>query len=222
MFLFCGDCCCSKRRFHIKVTGPSESGKTSFIKWVKHKQFIKDVLPTAELEIEEVVYEGMSLVFWDSRNSSEDDPTVAITRSPTLHPSTVHSMSKGGIRIDAIIYCVDSTDPGRFRLASKYLSKTLASHPTVETMMLMSTKTDNTPESIDISIVKKEMHVQSVASDRDNQSFAVSCASGHGMDEALSWLGQRLRDKQTFCERLYMACQTVPVVPDLSDTRIRP
>ncbi|SBS85668.1 ADP-ribosylation factor, putative [Plasmodium ovale curtisi] len=70
------DCCNKffnkKIIFQIRICGPAQSGKTSFVKYLLHNKFLK-VKPTEGLFVEKIDFEEFSVIIWDSRYSIEDD-----------------------------------------------------------------------------------------------------------------------------------------------------
>eukprot|EP01071_Lankesteria_metandrocarpae_P013540 Lankesteria_metandrocarpae@DN7310_c0_g1_i2.p1 len=176
----CTSCtCCEEKRIHIRMAGLCDAGKSCFVKWVKHRQFIKTA-PTTVLEVDEAAYGGLSLVFWDSRNYS-DEAKTALIRSPHLNHASIYAM-RSDMVVSAMVFCVDSSDAGRFKLAGRHLVEAL----------------------IGAEELQRILHLRRHAADRVCRMFSVSALTGDGMEEAIDWLLQRLRENLSICEQLQL------------------
>ncbi|SBT76399.1 ADP-ribosylation factor, putative [Plasmodium ovale] len=98
---FFRDCCNKffnkKIIFQIRICGPAQSGKTTFVKYLLHNKFLK-VKPT---EVEKIDFEEFSVIIWDSRYSIEDDASI------------------NRLDMDAVIYFIDLSDHGRLKIGKK-------------------------------------------------------------------------------------------------------
>eukprot|EP01071_Lankesteria_metandrocarpae_P013539 Lankesteria_metandrocarpae@DN7310_c0_g1_i1.p1 len=197
----CTSCtCCEEKRIHIRMAGLCDAGKSCFVKWVKHRQFIKTA-PTTVLEVDEAAYGGLSLVFWDSRNYS-DEAKTALIRSPHLNHASIYAM-RSDMVVSAMVFCVDSSDAGRFKLAGRHLVEALSMFPKVVTLLVLCMKSD-LPTAVGAEELQRILHLRRHAADRVCRMFSVSALTGDGMEEAIDWLLQRLRENLSICEQLQL------------------
>ncbi|KEG01821.1 ADP-ribosylation factor-like 1 [Plasmodium vinckei vinckei] len=124
---FARDCCNKyfkkKIIFQIRVCGPAQSGKTTFVKHLLHNKFLK-VKPTEGLSVEKIDFEEFTVIIWDSRHAIEDNESI------------------NRLDIDALIYFVDLSDHGRLKIAKKKFFKALQDYNNVEHFLIVASKQD--------------------------------------------------------------------------------
>ncbi|ETB60240.1 hypothetical protein YYC_02562 [Plasmodium yoelii 17X] len=120
---FARDCCNKyfkkKIIFQIRVCGPAQSGKTTFVKHLLHNKFLK-VKPTEGLSVEKIDFEEFTIIIWDSRHAIEDNESI------------------NRLDIDALIYFVDLSDHGRLKIAKKKFFKALQDYNNVEHFLIVA------------------------------------------------------------------------------------
>ncbi|EPR59671.1 ADP-ribosylation factor family protein [Toxoplasma gondii TgCatPRC2] len=166
--------CCSKNVYQIRVAGPAQAGKTSIIKWMKYRQFFK-LAPTEGLEVDRVDYPDTALVMWDTRQHFED----------MVRP---HHLD-----IRGIIYVVDSSDPGRLRIATRALDRLLRDLPDASVLLVFAAKQDR-PGAMSVADIQHQLQLQQLV-DKECGVFACSAKTGEGIDEGIAWLVRQLRQQ---------------------------
>lgn len=166
--------CCTKRVHQIRVAGPAQAGKTSIIKWMKYKSFFK-LAPTEGLEVDRIDYPDTALVMWDTRQHFED----------MVRP---HQLD-----IRCIIFVVDSSDPGRLRVANRSLDRLLRDLPNANILLVFATKQDR-PGALSVAEVQHQLNLHQLV-DKECGVFACSAKTGEGIEEGISWLIRQLKQQ---------------------------
>ncbi|KAL8274395.1 hypothetical protein Esti_001717 [Eimeria stiedai] len=160
--------CCTKRVHQIRVAGPAQAGKTSIIKWMKYRSFFK-LAPTEGLEVDRIDYPDTALVMWDTRQHFED----------MVRP---HQLD-----IRSIIFVVDSSDPGRLRVANRSLDRLLRDLPNVNILLVFAAKQDR-PGALSVAEIQHQLNL--------HQLVDKECAkTGEGIDDGIAWLIRQLKQQ---------------------------
>ncbi|SOV14290.1 ADP-ribosylation factor, putative [Plasmodium sp. gorilla clade G2] len=166
--------------FQIRICGPAQSGKTTFVKFLMCNQFLK-VKPTEGLLVEKIDYEEFSVIIWDSRYSLEDDASI------------------NKLDIDAVIYFIDLSDQGRLKIAKKGFYKVLQDFDHVDNVLVVASKQDK-KGCMTLDHVRKELKIDKIV---DRNCFLAECSSktGHGIEYSMNWLFNQLmiKRKKSLC-----------------------
>ncbi|CRG99415.1 ADP-ribosylation factor, putative [Plasmodium relictum] len=176
---FFRDCCNKlfnrKIIFQIRICGPAQSGKTTFVKYLLYNKFLK-VKPTEGLFVEKIDFEEFSVIIWDSRYNIEDD--VSINR----------------IDIDAVIYFIDISDPGRLKIAKKGFYKTLQDFSHIDDFLILASKRDK-KNCMPLEHVRNELKIDHIV-DRNCHLEECSSKTGYGIESSMNWLFNQLMIKR--------------------------
>ncbi|VWU50826.1 ADP-ribosylation factor, putative [Hepatocystis sp. ex Piliocolobus tephrosceles] len=173
------DCCNQflkkKIIFQIRICGPAQSGKTTFVKYLLHNKFLK-VKPTEGLFVEKIDFEEFSIIIWDSRYSIEQD--VSINR----------------LEMDAVIYFIDLSDQGRLKIAKKGFYKVLQDYNNIDDILIIASKQDK-KNCMLLQQVRNELKIDHIV---DKNCYLAECSSktGYGVEPSMNWLFNKLMFKR--------------------------
>ncbi|SCN59697.1 ADP-ribosylation factor, putative [Plasmodium chabaudi adami] len=176
---FARDCCNKyfkkKIIFQIRVCGPAQSGKTTFVKHLLHNKFLK-VKPTEGLSVEKIDFEEFTVIIWDSRHAIEDNESI------------------NRLDIDALIYFVDLSDHGRLKIAKKKFFKALQDYNNVEYFLIVASKQDK-KQCMLLEHVRDELKLDHIV-DRNCHLVACSSKTGYEIESSMNWLFNQLMIKR--------------------------
>ncbi|SBT33516.1 ADP-ribosylation factor, putative [Plasmodium ovale wallikeri] len=181
---FFRDCCNKffnkKIIFQIRICGPAQSGKTTFVKYLLHNKFLK-VKPTEGLLVEKIDFEEFSVIIWDSRYSIEDDASI------------------NRLDMDAVIYFIDLSDHGRLKIAKKGFYKVLQDYNHIDNFLIVASKSDK-KNCMLLQHIKSELKIDQIV-DRNCHLAECSSKTGHGVESSMNWLFNQLmiRRRKNFC-----------------------
>lgn len=167
--------CCARRTYHIRVAGPSMSGKTTVIKWSKYGTFVQ-TQPTVGLEVDRVRCSDMDLVMWDSRQQQDE---AVRSHNPKFR---------------GIFFVVDASDMGRLNIASRGLDQLRKDLPDAHVLVVYVTKIDKLEDN-DGEVIKekimKNLKLTTVV-EKEWKIFLCSGRDGRGIDSGVKWMTQQL------------------------------
>nr|CEL76078.1 TPA: ADP-ribosylation factor-like protein 1,putative [Toxoplasma gondii VEG] len=95
--------------------------------------------------------------------------------------------------IRGIIYVVDSSDPGRLRIATRALDRLLRDLPDASVLLVFAAKQDR-PGAMSVADIQHQLQLQQLV-DKECGVFACSAKTGEGIDEGIAWLVRQLRQQ---------------------------
>lgn len=161
--------------FQIRICGPAQSGKTTFVKYLLLNEFTK-VKPTEGLFIERIDYDEFSIILWDSRYNIED------------------SMSINRLDIDAVIFFIDISDRGRLKIAKKGFHKILQDFNHIENFLILASKEDK-KNCMSLEEIRNALKINQIV-DRNCHLRSCSSKTGEGIESSMNWLVNQLMIKR--------------------------
>lgn len=131
------DCCIDNETFHIRVGGPSYSGKTSVVRYLieAESQNATPLLPTDGLEISVVRFRQHLLYMYDSGSCEDDDFSAAkfVNFSPKAFDPRYP---------DGAVFVIDGNDRGRLPLAAKLMHEFIDAYYKTSVFLILVAKCD--------------------------------------------------------------------------------
>lgn len=186
-----------RRTLHVRVLGPSLSGKSALIRFLLEGHAV-DTNPTDETEVTKVIWRDRPIIFWDGRRFGDK----ADSKQPKLINLSPKECSSIAARqpFDAIIYVVDAADAGRFRVAARDLAEAMTCYHNVDVVLILGTKEDllfakgtggSTPEAT-LANIRNRLDIHHTCIDRQHETFLITLASRQTVDAALDWMVARV------------------------------
>eukprot|EP01065_Artemidia_motanka_P017613 TRINITY_DN21057_c0_g1_i1.p1 TRINITY_DN21057_c0_g1~~TRINITY_DN21057_c0_g1_i1.p1 ORF type:complete len:827 (+),score=249.94 TRINITY_DN21057_c0_g1_i1:745-3225(+) len=167
------------REARVLLLGLDAAGKTAMLYRYKLGDLLP-TLPTTAYNTEIVECDEVTLRVWDVGGQDPLRPTWRYYAQQREH--------------DAVIFAVDSLDRQRFPAAKAELQKLLQMDELKEALFVVAATKQDLPSAAPPEEVAEELSVQQHA-DRVHVQ-GCSAASGHGLDELMSWVAARCRTRE--------------------------
>lgn len=196
-------CCCgclqtgNQMRYHLRIAGPSMSGKTALVRYLKHGQFTP-TQPTKEIEVSRIVWQDCPFIMWDSRKHNEAEMKPALPMTANIaNDLKKRSLVVAHHSMDAIIYVVDASDPGRLKIAGRDFERLLRRYHNVPVVLVVGAKGDKAG-SVNHSQIRMQLRLLETTYDRECAVCLVSNVTGEGIYEAMDWVYNKIRQREGF------------------------
>mmetsp|Transcript_5257 Transcript_5257/g.8134 ORF Transcript_5257/g.8134 Transcript_5257/m.8134 type:complete len:192 (-) Transcript_5257:103-678(-) len=172
----------SKKEFHVVMLGLDAAGKTSILFRISRKEVVRTI-PTIGFNKELVKYGNL-------RMSVMDVGGQHAIRSVWKHYMT---------GVDAVVFVMDLSDSRRIEEATEEFKRVLTEKDARDVPILLLLNKKDVPDALDAEEVKTHVldHVPTLESKR-YKAVAVSAhaqaQADSGLDEAMDWLSQALKD----------------------------
>eukprot|EP01055_Gregarina_sp_Pseudo9_P001058 Gregarina_sp_Pseudo_9__1057@NODE_1686_length_1400_cov_49_545187_g1562_i0_p1_GENE_NODE_1686_length_1400_cov_49_545187_g1562_i0NODE_1686_length_1400_cov_49_545187_g1562_i0_p1_ORF_typecomplete_len284_score55_75Arf/PF00025_21/1_8e09Arf/PF00025_21/3_6e05Ras/PF00071_22/6_6e06GTP_EFTU/PF00009_27/8_5e02GTP_EFTU/PF00009_27/0_05SRPRB/PF09439_10/0_093Roc/PF08477_13/0_038Roc/PF08477_13/1e04CPT/PF07931_12/0_22_NODE_1686_length_1400_cov_49_545187_g1562_i03181169 len=129
------DCCTDNEIFHIRVGGPSYSGKTSVVRYLIDADLQTSVAPTDGLEISVARFRQHLLYMYDSGSCDDDDFSTA--KYVNFSPKSFDPRYP-----DGAVFVIDGNDRGRLPLAAKLMHEYIDAYYKTSVFLILVAKCD--------------------------------------------------------------------------------
>ena len=190
--------CEKESYYHLRITGPSMSGKTSFVQFLRYGHHVR-THPTKATEVSCVKWNDESFIFWDSRTpkDAENKPALPVIINFSMSYSKMKKKILSCYQMDALIYVLDGSNRGRLKIAAKDFGRVLRRYHNVPIVLLLATKKD-LANCVRQDEIELQLRIPESVYDRECAIHFISNVTGEGLDEAMEWIFCKIKERQSW------------------------
>uniref|UniRef100_A0A8C8F7I0 ADP-ribosylation factor-like protein 1 n=5 Tax=Oncorhynchus TaxID=8016 RepID=A0A8C8F7I0_ONCTS len=166
------------REMRILILGLDGAGKTTILYRLQVGEVVTTI-PTIGFNVETVTYKNLKFQVWDLGGQTSIRPYWRCYYSNT----------------DAVIYVVDSSDRDRMGISKSELVAMLEEEELKKAILVVFANKQDMEQAMTPAEVANSLGLPALK-DRKWQIFKTSATKGTGLDEAMEWLVEALKNRQ--------------------------
>ncbi|XP_021948597.1 ADP-ribosylation factor-like protein 1 [Folsomia candida] len=166
------------REMRILILGLDGAGKTTILYRLQVGEVVTTI-PTIGFNVEQVQYENLTFQVWDLGGQTSIRPYWRCYYANT----------------DAILYVVDSADRDRIATSKAELVAMLGEEELKSAILVVLANKQDMEGALSVSEVYQALGLEQLKS-RTFQIFKVSALKGQGLDEAMQFLSESLKNRK--------------------------
>ncbi|CAH1236702.1 unnamed protein product [Diabrotica balteata] len=166
------------REMRILILGLDGAGKTTILYRLQVGEVVTTI-PTIGFNVEQVTYKNLKFQVWDLGGQTSIRPYWRCYYSNT----------------DAIIYVVDSADKERIGISKDELVPMLREEELADAILVVLANKQDIPGCMSLKEVHQALGLEALKN-RTFQIFKTSATKGEGLDMAMEWLANALKNRK--------------------------